>query len=59
MWEVPREEAENAVGQALEAGCRLIDTAKVYGNELSVEKAQATSNVPSEDLFIITNEAYH
>ena len=54
VWKVPNEEAEKAVRQALEAGYRLIDTAKIYGNELGVGKALATSNVPREDLFITT-----
>lgn len=54
VWKVPNEEAETAVGQALEAGYRLIDTAKVYGNELGVGKALATCHVPRADLFITT-----
>lgn len=54
VWKVPNEEAESAVGQALEAGYHLIDTAKIYGNEFGVGKALATSNVPREDLFITT-----
>ena len=54
VWKVPDAEAESAVEQALEAGYRLIDTAKVYRNEVGVGKALATSNVPREDLFITT-----
>ena len=54
VWKVPNEEAEAAVGQALEAGYRLIDTAKIYGNELGVGKALATCHVPRADLFITT-----
>lgn len=54
VWKVPDEEATKAVEQALEADYRLIDTAKVYGNERGVGKALANSNVPREDLFITT-----
>ena len=54
VWKVPDEEAETAVEQALSAGYRLIDTAKVYRNEVGVGKALATTNVPREDLFVTT-----
>lgn len=54
VWKVPNEEAESAVKQALEVGYRLIDTAKIYGNEQGVGKALATSDVPREELFITT-----
>ena len=54
VWKIPDEEAKNAVEQALEAGYRLIDTAKIYRNEVGVGKALAASNVPREDLFITT-----
>src|SRR5699024_5792956 len=46
------EEAAFTVGQAIEAGYRLIDTAKVYRNERGVGQAIANSDVPREDLFI-------
>ncbi len=54
VWKVPDVEAETAVEQALSAGYRLIDTAKVYRNEVGVGKALATTNVPREDLFVTT-----
>ena len=54
VWKVPDVEAETAVEQALAAGYRLIDTAKVYRNEIGVGKALATTNVPREDLFVTT-----
>lgn len=54
VWKIPNEEAESAVGQALETGYRLIDTAKVYGNEFGVGKALAASDLPRTDLFITT-----
>jgi diketogulonate reductase-like aldo/keto reductase len=54
VWKVPDEEAESAVGQAINVGYRLIDTAKIYRNEIGVGKALATTKVPREDLFITT-----
>ena len=54
VWKIPNEEAESIVGQALEAGYRLIDTAKIYGNEIGVGKALATADLPREELFITT-----
>lgn len=47
-------ETENAVRFALEAGYRLIDTAKLYGNERSVGKAVRASGIPREDIFVTT-----
>jgi len=54
VWKVPNEDAADAVGQAIETGYRLIDTAKVYENEEGVGKAIANSEVPRNDLFITT-----
>lgn len=54
VWKVPNEEAENAVTQALEAGYRLIDTAKIYGNEVGVGQALAKSSLSREDIFLTT-----
>ena len=44
----------DAVRTALEDGYRHIDTASVYGNEASVGKAIAESDVDSADLFVTT-----
>ncbi|WP_373895302.1 aldo/keto reductase [Virgibacillus sp. CBA3643] len=54
VWKVPNEEATSAVKQALESSYRLIDTARVYGNETGVGEAISNSNVSREDLFITT-----
>ncbi|BCZ20859.1 aldo/keto reductase [Mycobacterium senriense] len=48
------EETESSVLAALEAGCRLIDTAASYGNEEAVGRAIAASGIPREDLFVAT-----
>ena len=47
-------EVQQAVESALELGCRLIDTASVYGNERDVALALATSGVPRDQVFITT-----
>src|SRR5262249_10495807 len=47
-------ESEQAVGWALEAGYRHVDTATMYRNERSVGAALARSGLPREDLFVTT-----
>jgi diketogulonate reductase-like aldo/keto reductase len=47
-------ETESSVLAALEAGCRLIDTAAAYGNEDAVGRAIAASNIPRDELFVTT-----
>ncbi|MES5818993.1 aldo/keto reductase [Streptomyces sp. RG80] len=54
VWQVPDDEAEQAVTTALEAGYRSIDTAAIYGNEEGTGKALAASGVPREDIFVTT-----
>jgi len=48
------DECYDAVKCALEAGYRHIDTAAVYGNEVSVGKAIKDSGVPRKDIFLTT-----
>jgi 2,5-diketo-D-gluconate reductase A len=55
--ELSEEEAERAVSAALEVGCRLIDTAAVYGNEAAVGRAIAASGIPRAELFVTTKLA--
>ncbi|PBC94874.1 Aldo/keto reductase [Streptomyces sp. OV198] len=54
VWQVPDDEAEQAVATALESGYRSIDTAAIYGNEEGTGKAIATSGIPREELFVTT-----
>lgn len=54
VWKITDEEVTEAVSTAIEIGYRSIDTAKVYGNEVGVGKAIASSGVPRENLFITT-----
>lgn len=54
-WQVKDgNEAYNSVLWALEAGYRHIDTAYVYGNEISVGKAIKDSKIPRNEIFITT-----
>ena len=48
------EECYNSVTALLEAGGRLIDTAYMYHNEAAVGRAVRDSNVPREEIFVIT-----
>jgi diketogulonate reductase-like aldo/keto reductase len=47
-------EAKKSVLAALQTGYRLIDTAKIYGNENGVGEAIAESGVPRAEIFVTT-----
>lgn len=49
------DESYNSVKNALRAGYRLIDTAKIYGNEKSVGAAIKDSKIPRSEIFLTTN----
>lgn len=54
-WEiVPNNRAKAAVSDALDAGYRLLDTAKVYGNEKGVGDAIRQTSVARKDIFLTT-----
>lgn len=48
------DEIQQAVEWALEAGCRLIDTAAAYHNEAEVGRALKAANLPRKDVFVTT-----
>ena len=54
VFQVPDEQTEQVVTDALAAGYRLIDTAASYGNEEAVGRAIAKSGIPREELFVTT-----
>ncbi|WP_028813036.1 aldo/keto reductase [Streptomyces flavidovirens] len=54
VWQVPDDEAEKAVGTAIRAGYRSIDTAAIYENETGTGKAIAASGVARDELFVTT-----
>ena len=54
VFQIPPQEAERCVADALSVGYRLIDTAQAYFNEEGVGEAIAKSVIPREDLFLVT-----
>ncbi|GAB3550789.1 aldo/keto reductase [Arthrobacter tumbae] len=54
VYQVPPEETEQVVTDALATGYRHLDTAAAYGNEEAVGRAIAASGIPREELFITT-----
>ena len=54
VFQVPPQEAERCVADALSVGYRLIDTAQAYFNEEGVGAAIAKSGIPREDIFLVT-----
>ncbi|WP_129844241.1 aldo/keto reductase [Streptomyces sp. RFCAC02] len=54
VWQVPDDQAETAVGEALRAGYRSIDTAQIYGNEEGTGRALAACGLPRDELFVTT-----
>ncbi|MBM4792571.1 aldo/keto reductase [Streptomyces sioyaensis] len=54
VWQIEDDQASTAVGQALEAGYRSIDTAAIYGNEAGTGKALAASGIARDELFVTT-----
>ncbi|MFE4454217.1 aldo/keto reductase [Streptomyces sp. NPDC056796] len=54
VYQIPPEQTEQAVGDALATGYRSLDTAAAYGNEEAVGRAIRNSGVPRQDLFVTT-----
>ena len=54
VFQVPPEDTQEVVEQALDAGYRHIDTAGAYRNEKGVGAAIAASGLAREDLFVTT-----
>ena len=54
VFKIPPTDTEQAVGAALQAGYRHIDTAAVYGNERETGRAIAESGVPRDELYVVT-----
>ena len=54
VFQVPPQEAERCVSDALSVGYRLIDTAQAYFNEEGVGEAIAKSGIKREDIFLVT-----
>lgn len=56
-WDLRGEACAAAVEEAVSCGYRLIDTARMYGNEAEVGRGLRRSGVPREALFV-TSKAY-
>ena len=54
VYKVDDAAAEAAVGLALDAGYRHVDTAEMYGNERGVGKAVRASGLDRDDVFVTT-----
>lgn len=61
VWQVPQDETEQVVSQALEVGYRHIDTAQMYQNEAGVGAALKSAGLAREDLYVTTklNNSQH
>lgn len=51
-YQIPPESTAEAVGRALAAGYRHIDTAQMYGNERGVGEAVRASGLPRDEVFV-------
>jgi 2,5-diketo-D-gluconate reductase A len=54
VFQVPEDDTAAAVGQAIDAGYRSIDTAAAYQNETGVGDALRGTGVPRKELFVTT-----
>src|ERR1700739_823273 len=54
VWQTPPEETEQAVIAALQEGYRHIDTASRYDNERERGRAIAKSDIPREEIVVVT-----
>jgi len=54
VFQVPAEQTEQVVTDALAAGYRSLDTAASYGNEEAVGRAIANSRISRDELFVTT-----
>jgi 2,5-diketo-D-gluconate reductase A len=54
VYQIPPDQTEQAVTDALATGYRHLDTAESYRNEEAVGRAIANSGIPRDELFITT-----
>jgi len=54
VFQIPAEETEQAVVEAIAAGYRALDTAASYGNEEAVGRGITASGIARDELFITT-----
>jgi len=54
VFQIPPDETQRAVEEALAAGYRHVDTAAAYRNERGVAAGIAASGIPREEIFVTT-----
>src|SRR6185437_11732754 len=54
VFQIPAEETEQVVVEAIAAGYRALDTAASYGNEEAVGRGITASGIARDELFITT-----
>ncbi len=54
VYQIPAEQTEQAVTEALAAGYRSLDTAAAYQNEEAVGRAIVSSGIPRSEVFVTT-----
>ncbi|TCJ28347.1 aldo/keto reductase [Nocardioides jejuensis] len=61
VWQVPADETQRVVTDALELGYRHIDTAQMYGNEAGVGAALASAGLARDEVYVTTklNNGFH
>ncbi|TQL66799.1 2,5-diketo-D-gluconate reductase A [Nocardioides albertanoniae] len=61
VWQVPQDEAEQVVSEALEVGYRHIDTAQMYQNEAGVGAALKSAGLARDYVYVTTklNNSHH
>ncbi|GGO88788.1 oxidoreductase [Nocardioides phosphati] len=61
VWQVPADETQRVVTDALELGYRHIDTAQMYGNEAGVGAALAAAGLARDEVYVTTklNNGFH
>ena len=55
VYQIPADQTEQVVAQALATGYRHIDTAASYQNEEAVGRALGGSGIPRDELFVTTS----
>jgi 2,5-diketo-D-gluconate reductase A len=61
VWQVPAEDTERVVSDALELGYRHVDTAQMYGNEAGVGAALKAAGLARDEVYVTTklNNGFH
>ena len=58
LWQMPNENCENAVYNAIKVGYRMLDSAEIYRNEVEtgrgIQRAISEGIVKREELFIVS-----